>query len=89
MVASTPASVASSATHHAPFSQGKFHSFHFHFELFEICSYFAVFHVFRGFAPLFCYEKIWAAMLMAGPSWFRFRLVQRRLLRVSNHISFT
>jgi hypothetical protein len=33
MVASTPAPVTSSAPHHAPFSQGKFRSFHFHFEL--------------------------------------------------------
>jgi hypothetical protein len=57
MVASTPAPVASSAPHHAPFSQGKFRSFHFHFELLEICSYFAVFHVFRGFTPLFCLSK--------------------------------
>jgi hypothetical protein len=85
MVASTPASVALSTPHHAPFSQGKFTRFIF--ALFEICSYFAVFQVFRGFTPLFCYGKIWAATLMASPSWFR--LVQRRLLRVSNHISFT
>jgi hypothetical protein len=46
MVASTPAPVASSAPHHAPFNLGKFHSFHFHFELLEICSYFAVFPCF-------------------------------------------
>jgi hypothetical protein len=89
MMASTPAPMASSAPHHAPFSQGMFHSFNFHFELLEICLYFVVFHVFRGFTPLFCYGKILAATMMAGPSWFRFRLVQRRLLRVSNHISFT
>jgi hypothetical protein len=31
MVASTPAPAASSAPHHAPFSQGKFHSFSFSF----------------------------------------------------------
>jgi hypothetical protein len=31
MVASTPASVVSTVSHHAPFSQGKFRSFHFHF----------------------------------------------------------
>jgi hypothetical protein len=64
MVASTPAPVASSVPHHALFNPGKFHSFHFYFELLEICSYFAVFHVFRGFTPLFCYGKIWEATLM-------------------------
>jgi hypothetical protein len=57
MVASTPAPVASSVPHHAPFNPGEFHSFHFHFELLEICSYFAVFHVFREFTPLFCLWK--------------------------------
>jgi hypothetical protein len=57
MVASTPAPVTSSVPHHAPFSQGKFRSFHFHFELLEICSYFAVFHVLWGFTPLFCLWK--------------------------------
>jgi hypothetical protein len=51
MVALTLASVASSAPHHAPFSQSKFHSFHFHFELFEICSYFAFFSCFFGIYP--------------------------------------
>jgi hypothetical protein len=43
-----------------------------------------------GDLPLYSvYGKIWVATLMARPSWFRFWLVQRRLLRVSNHISFT
>jgi hypothetical protein len=52
MVASTPASATSSAPHHAPFNLGKFHSFHFHFELLKIFLYFTVF-TFRGFTPLF------------------------------------
>jgi hypothetical protein len=87
-MASTPAPAALSVPHHVPFNPGRFHSFHFHFELLEICSYFAVFPCFRGFTPLL-YGKIWAATSMAGPSWFRLRLVRRRLLHVSNHISFT
>jgi hypothetical protein len=52
MVASTPAPAALSTPHHAPFNPDKFHSFHFHFELLKICSYFAVFHV-LGDLPLY------------------------------------
>jgi hypothetical protein len=67
MVASAPASVVSSAPHHASFNPGKFHSFHFHFELLEICLYFAVFHVFRGFTPLFCVWKDLGSHVVGRP----------------------
>jgi hypothetical protein len=67
LVASIPAPAASSAPHHSPFHPGKFHSFHFHFELLKICLYFAVF-TFRGFTPLLPYRR--AATSMAGPSGF-------------------
>jgi hypothetical protein len=62
LVASTPAPAASTAPHPAPFYPGKFHSFHFHFELLKICLYFT----FRGFTPLLRYRR--AATSMAGPS---------------------
>jgi hypothetical protein len=46
--------------------------------------------MFLGDLPLYSvYGKTWAATLVAGPSWFRFRLVQRCLLHASNDISFT
>jgi hypothetical protein len=55
VVASTPAPAASTALHPAPFYPGKFHLFHFHFELLKICLYFAVF-TFREFTPLYVTE---------------------------------
>jgi hypothetical protein len=65
LVALTPAPAASTAPDQAPFNPGKFHSFHFHFELLKICLYFAVF-TFRGFTPLLRYRRV--ATSMAGPS---------------------
>jgi hypothetical protein len=56
LVASTPASAASTAPHPAPFYPGKFHSLHFHFELLKICLYFTVF-TFRGFCPFITLQK--------------------------------
>jgi hypothetical protein len=52
LVASTPAPAASTAPHPAPFYPGKFHLFHFHFELLKISLYFAFF-TFREFTPLY------------------------------------
>jgi hypothetical protein len=55
LVASTHAPAALTAPYPVPFYPGKFHSFHFHFELLKICLYFAVF-MFREFTPLYVTE---------------------------------
>jgi hypothetical protein len=84
LAASTPAPVASPAHHHALPGQDKFYL---------NC---LKFHILRSFPwilglypSLHTDGKLWAVTLVACPSWFRFRLVQWRLLRVSNDISFT
>jgi hypothetical protein len=61
--AATSASTASTVQLHALFGQGKFLSFHWNFELFEICSFSCIpFHRAKGIVPLSTLmESIWVA----------------------------
>jgi hypothetical protein len=89
LAASTFAPVASPAHHHTLPGQGKFHSFHYYLNYLKFLVLRSFPWILGIYPSLHTDGKRWAATLVACPSWFRFRLVQRHLLRVSNDISFT
>jgi hypothetical protein len=72
LAASTSASMASSAQHHALPGQGKFHSFHYSLNCLKLLVLRIFFHRVWGFTPLSTLmESVWTAMLVACPIWFR------------------